>query len=87
MAVFEAVTKVLDYLLQAHAKGQEKADETLAALYTALNETRRYAKNLKSKDGEYWANPTAGVVDYAIKHKKEMDEVFGKLRQLMRDMA
>ncbi len=51
---------------------------------------RRYDIELAEKCllyGEYWAYPSEGVVNFAIKHKDELDEVFGKLRQLMRDMS
>lgn len=121
MSALETVAKVIEAVLNRGDKAKANADESLTALYTALNETLLYAGHLPKTGrdqneedqlsriwfkaamairrydveladsclvhGEYWAYPSEGVVDYALKHKEEMDEVFGKLRQLMREMA
>ena len=117
----ELIAKVLELIPRWWKDNQDKADQVLAALYTALNETIIYANRLTNQDrnqeseeqlsrlwfkaamalrrvdaefaekclvfGEYWASPTEGVVNYAIKHKAEVEDTFRKLRELMRNMA
>lgn len=119
--MIEAIVKILDALRGALREGEEKADQALAAIYTALNETRIYATRLNRKDrqhedeeqlsrlwlkaviavrrydedlaetcllnGTYWASPTIGVTQYAEKHGAELEELFERVRGLMKELA
>jgi hypothetical protein len=121
LSVIELIVRVFEIIPVWVKDHKEKADQVLAALYTALNETIIYANRLPNQErnyeseeqlsrlwfkaamavrrvdgefaekclvfGEYWAGPTEGVVNYAIKHKCEVEEAFKKLRELMRSMA
>lgn len=51
--MIEAIAKVLDALRGALREGEEKADQALAAIYTALNETRIYAGRLNRTARKY----------------------------------
>jgi hypothetical protein len=106
--MIKLIAKVFEVIPRWWKDSQEKADQVLAALYTALNETIIYANRLVKQErsyeleeqlsrlwfkaamavrrvdaefaekclvfGEYWASPSEGVVNYAIKHKDEIEK-------------
>ena len=114
------IVKAFEMVPTWRQTNREQADQILAALCTALNETILYAERIKRRDrdddaeedlsrlwfkaamavrrvdaqlaetcithGRYWGNPSVQVMDYAIKHKVEVDEAFRKLSELMRKM-